>query len=559
MAMTRSGFVLSGLLALTVAACDGSCSTTPRPTITIGQETRRLNGPPTVRATIVPNQFPVTDVILEFGRRPSTANAVAIQHNSTASSYNLARILSDALPRTQAFDVSFRFFEGGPNAFSVGEVIDYQFKVTHLNADNQPLFFWSERRTLVVEPRVNAPPGGGGGGAGGGGGGCQDTLALVSDSGAGGGASAGVVSADGAFVAFVTSAALDSNDTNGAEDVYRREVASGNVVRVSGLSSVTNDLGGNQPAISSDGRFVAFTSRSNFDPQDTNGLGDVYRRDVGATGAGAFVRISGLSSVSNDRGGSQPAISSDGRFVAFTSRSNFDTQDTNDADDVYRRDAGGTNAGAFVRASGLSSVSDDRGGTQPAISGDGRFVAFTSRSNFAAQDTNDAEDVYRRDMNGTNAGAFVRVSGLSSVSSDQGESAGHIRRWPLRRVRVAIELRCAGHKWRRGRLPARRECRQRRRVCQGERVGFGRERSRREPASHFRRRAVCRVCLAIEFRRAGHQRCGRRLSPRHGQRERERVHQDYRISVRTSRPRRPSAVHLEKRRPNGRIHLAHRL
>ena len=416
MATTRSRLVLAGLLATVLAACDGSCSMGPRPTITIGQETRRVNGPPTVRARIVPNQFAVTEVILEFGRRPSTANAVAILYDSTAASYNLPRTLNVALPTTQAFDVSFRF-TGGPNPFTAGEVIDYQFKVTHLNENNTPLFFWSERRTLEIQPAAAPPaPGGGGGGAAG----CQDALVLVSGSGASGGASAGVVSADGAFIAFVTRAALDPNDTNGVDDVYRREVATGTVVRVSGLASVPSDLGGHQPAISGDGRFVAFTSRSNFDPQDTNGLEDVYRRDMGADGAGAFVRVSGLASVPDDRGGSEPAISSDGRFVAFTSQSNFDAQDTNGVEDVYRRDANAANAAAFARASGLASVPSDRGGHQPAMSGDGRFVVFASESNFDTQDTNGVEDVYRRDMNGANAGAFVRVSGLDSVPNDEG-------------------------------------------------------------------------------------------------------------------------------------------
>jgi Tol biopolymer transport system component len=184
--------------------------------------------------------------------------------------------------------------------------------------------------------------------------------------------------------------------------VYRRDVNASNAgafVRVSGLDSVPNDLGGTQPAISVDGRFVAFTSRSNFDAQDTNNVEDVYRRDANAAGAAAFARVSGLGAVPSDRGGNQPSISGDGRFVAFTSRSNFDAQDTNDADDVYRRDMDSGNASAFIRVTGLASAPADRGGRLPSISRDtGLTVVVTSRTAFEANDTNDADDVYRRTM-----------------------------------------------------------------------------------------------------------------------------------------------------------------
>ena len=108
--------------------------------------------------------------------------------------------------------------------------------------------------------------------------------------------------------------------------------------RVSELASVPNDRGGNQPSISDDGRFIAFTSVSNFDPTDTNGAADVYRRDMTGNNAAAFSRVSGLASVPNDRGGNQPSISANGRFVVFISASNFDPNDTNNADDAYRRD-----------------------------------------------------------------------------------------------------------------------------------------------------------------------------------------------------------------------------
>jgi hypothetical protein len=94
----------------------------------------------------------------------------------------------------------------------------------------------------------------------------------------------------------------------------------------------------------------------------------------------------------------QPAISAGGRFVAFWSyASNLVAGDTNEASDVFVRD---------MAAQVTQRVSVGPGGQQannnssfdPAISG-GRFVAFASTaSNLVAGDTNDTADVFVRDM-----------------------------------------------------------------------------------------------------------------------------------------------------------------
>ena len=382
---------LAGTIGAIVIFLMASCTdNTPRPTITINPETRAANGPPSVSARIVPNQFAVQEVILEFGRRPPTSDAVNIIYNSTQSSYGLSRTFTGATPpTTQPFTVSF-VLRSSPNPFTVGEIIDYQFKVTHLDANNNALFFWSERKSFQIEaagatppptPPPAPPPGPN----------CQSALSLVSKStGGAAGGSAAVISRNGAFIAFVTRAALEPSDTNNSDDIYRLEVGSGAVSRVTGLVSASNGGGGTQPSISDDGRFVAFTSTSNFDQNDTNGVEDVYRRDMNSNNTTAFARVSGLASVTNDRGGNRPSISGDGRFVAFTSASNFDPNDTNGLEDVYRRDMNSNNAAAFARVSGLASVANDLGGNQPSISGNGQFVAFTSKSSFDPNDTNSA-------------------------------------------------------------------------------------------------------------------------------------------------------------------------
>ena len=93
------------------------------------------------------------------------------------------------------------------------------------------------------------------------------------------------------------------------------------------------------PVFSADGRFVAFDSEAtNLVPNDTNGVRDVFIRD---RKKGTTERISVSSGgIQGDYGGSFPAISGDGRFVVFSSEAtNLVAADTNGfASDVFIRD-----------------------------------------------------------------------------------------------------------------------------------------------------------------------------------------------------------------------------
>src|SRR5207244_6485753 len=91
-----------------------------------------------------------------------------------------------------------------------------------------------------------------------------------------------VLSADGARVAFVSSAAnLVPGDHNGAPDIFLAD-RDGKVTRVS-VAADGGDANGpsSSPDLSADGRFVVFRSdASNIVPGDTNGAGDVFVRDL---------------------------------------------------------------------------------------------------------------------------------------------------------------------------------------------------------------------------------------------------------------------------------------
>jgi uncharacterized repeat protein (TIGR01451 family) len=168
------------------------------------------------------------------------------------------------------------------------------------------------------------------------------------------------------------------------------------------------------PSISADGRFVAFESFSeNLVPNDTNGESDVFVFD-------RQMRTIERVSVPDPRVGQaeangrsfNPTISADGRFVAFASfASNLILGDTNFVSDIFVHDrTTGTTERMSEDANGiggnfLSGVTEF--GDQIGISGDGRFVAFTSTAeNLVVPDPN-ATEVFVKDRQ---TGEIERIS-----------------------------------------------------------------------------------------------------------------------------------------------------
>lgn len=210
------------------------------------------------------------------------------------------------------------------------------------------------------------------------------------------------ISADARFVAFVSEATdVVPGDTNGVADVFLRDRHAGTTVRVGGAAAPSD-----APAISADGRHVAFTSEAALVPADTNGLADVYLRDL-STGGLRRVNVS-TTGTQADALTVSPTISADGRFVAFTSEAALVPGDGNGAADVFLRDV---HAGTTVRVSSAAGG----GGYGPMLSADGRYVAFSSdATDLVAGDTNGVTDVFLRDLR---AGTTVRAG----VAADGGQ------------------------------------------------------------------------------------------------------------------------------------------
>ncbi len=285
------------------------------------------------------------------------------------------------------------------------------------------------------------------------------------------------ISADGRYVAFESlSSDLVPGDTNNKRDVFRGDVLTGDVIRVSVSTSGTegNELSANA-AISGNGRYVAFESYStNLVPGDANGLRDIFVHDT-VTGTTEIVSLAESGAQVNGPC-SRASISEDGSLVTFdSSATNAVLNDTNGTVDVFLRDR---NAGTTTRIStptfggqlnGPSShaalaangeavafkteatnifladgnsgpdacvkslvsgaltvithsssstfVAADGPSHYPSISSDARWVAFASNaSNLVAGDTNGTQDVFRYDRT-TGVRARMSVAGAGSQSA----------------------------------------------------------------------------------------------------------------------------------------------
>lgn len=252
------------------------------------------------------------------------------------------------------------------------------------------------------------------------------TTVLVSQSLAGGvgnrRSDSPVVSQDGRYVAFQSSASnLVAGDTNGIDDVFLRDVATGVTMLCSQSSSgVQQNTGGTlmNPTVSRDGTVVAYDSpASNLVPGDTNRLIDAFVREW-QTGLTRRVSV-GNNGAQGNHDSFSPGVSSDGMHVAFSSRaSNLVTGDTNGYTDVFFRDRVlRTTSRISVSSSGTES---NKGSGFSSVSADGRYIAFQSDgSNLVPGDTNNNADVFVHDRQ---TGETTRISVSSSGGQGNGRS-----------------------------------------------------------------------------------------------------------------------------------------
>ena len=163
-----------------------------------------------------------------------------------------------------------------------------------------------------------------------------------------------VLSADGRYVAFYSHASnLVAGDTNGVSDVFLKDLQTGQMTRIS--TTIDGSQGNNNsgdPVLSADGSMIAFSSSANnLVVDDTNNREDVFVKNLRT---GEIVRVSSASDGTQGQSAGSSlsayvAISADGTRVAFQSAfNNLVANDTNGVADIFFRglselnvDAGG--------------------------------------------------------------------------------------------------------------------------------------------------------------------------------------------------------------------------
>jgi dipeptidyl aminopeptidase/acylaminoacyl peptidase len=194
--------------------------------------------------------------------------------------------------------------------------------------------------------------------------------------------SAVALSGNGQTVAFVSSATnLDPRDTDDAPDVYVKDLATGRVK----LASIAPD--GNKPAagqfgvsgisISMSGTRVAFSTDAALDPADTNNAKDIYVKDL-TTGDLVLASATGDGTI-GDAPSTDPALTARGNAVVFASfADNLDPADREQDSDIYRKNL--TNDALSIISTNPAGEKGNDSSSTPAVSGDGRLVAFASRA-----------------------------------------------------------------------------------------------------------------------------------------------------------------------------------
>ncbi len=234
-----------------------------------------------------------------------------------------------------------------------------------------------------------------------------ETTTLISrQSAASGGAGADgesdspAITPDGRFIAFNSAATNLSGGLNTVRNVYLRDLEAETTTLVSRQSTADGGAGADEraffPSISADGRFVAFDSfATNLSPDAVGGVRNVYVRDLATE---TTTLVSRRSASEGGAGGADDseiaAISADGRFVSFASDAdNLSGDDNNAFGNIYVRDLVAETTTLVSRQSaGDGGAGGDEVSFSASISADGGLVAFESRADNLSGADADAVD-----------------------------------------------------------------------------------------------------------------------------------------------------------------------
>jgi len=204
------------------------------------------------------------------------------------------------------------------------------------------------------------------------------------------------ISDDGHSVAFTSGATnLSGRDTNNTVDVFVRDLKAGRTALASvGMNGRSANGPSFLPDVSANGRYVAFQSSAcDLVRGDGNGVEDAFVRDL-KTGRTELVSVLGKGQ-GRVAAGVEPHLSANGRYVLFLA-----VHSDEDSSLFVRDRAWGTTREGRVGRPGITLASWT-------ISGNGRYIAFTTDAALVPDDTNGEFDAYRHDLS---TSATERVS-----------------------------------------------------------------------------------------------------------------------------------------------------
>jgi hypothetical protein len=238
------------------------------------------------------------------------------------------------------------------------------------------------------------------------------------------------LSDDGRFVAFESYASnLPGSVGPTYDQAYVRDLKNGKTILISRTTGGDPATGGysEDASISGDGRLVAFESEGTNLPGATGGYDLVYLRDR-KTGTTKLLSKTTGGTPADDRS-ADPAISPNGRIVAFESESSNLPGGLGGDDQAYVRDLQGGRTLLISRNSAGSPGNDES--TDVSISGTGRFVEFESyATNLPGSLGPTYSQVYLRDRKQSKTSLISKTSGGDPATggySDDGSTSANGR------------------------------------------------------------------------------------------------------------------------------------
>jgi Putative Ig domain/WD40-like Beta Propeller Repeat len=228
------------------------------------------------------------------------------------------------------------------------------------------------------------------------------------------------ISADGRFVTFTSASSNLTGDSNpGQFQIFLRDTQSNTTTLVSqATGGAVGDGASNQPSISSNGQFVTFTSASsNLTTDPDPGPTQIFLRDTQSNTTTLVSQATG--GAVGDGASNQPSISSNGQFVAFTSlATTLAATPGGSGTQIFLRDTQ-ANTTSLVSQDTIGNAGNG-GSNQPSISSNGQFVAFTSlATTLAATPGGSGTQIFLRD---TQANTTSLVS-QTAVGGNAGNGA----------------------------------------------------------------------------------------------------------------------------------------